>query len=1067
MYALLRVQTDSTLLSSTIKPSALVDFAKQNNAICAVTDVNNLFAVPEYCFQARAAGVMLIIGCNVMTDQGIVSLYCKHEDGYKNLCRLVSDLSIEHHNILPITMLQQYSNGLCCIADAIDGACQSQQNVRLLFDIFGQDFALGLDRTYGRHSTETQIAEWSAVLKIPVVGVTLGRYVNNQAAYQVLKALGEKAELQFDDKGEGGLTHKLPTQQEFEHMFDDCPIVVQNALIFAQKCLFMLSPKSPQFAYFADHAQELLENQVRTNFKKLTETDRWKQSALVKFGDLHKAMTIYEQRLTYELEMIIKFGFVHYFLIVADFVDWARGQGISLSARGSGGGSLVAWCLFIISIDPVELDLFFERFINPGRVSLPDFDIDFCQDRRNEVINYVVQKYGKDKVAHIVTFGLMHARGALKDVGRVLGVPYKRVDEFARLVPTGPNINVTLQEVIDQDETIQQAIKDDAKIAQLFEIALELEGTKRTISVHAAGIVIGHSALKELVPLYKSTTAAIPIVGFTMNYIEKAGLVKFDFLGLTALTIIDKVVQMAQQRHMWTVSDMQNINYNDPEVFTMLNQGLTFGVFQLETLGLTDIIVRLQTYELQDWIAVISLFRPGPIKNIPEFIARKHGKHFEYDFPLLEPILRATYGIIVYQEQVLSIVKELAGYSLSEADLLRRAMGKKDPIEMSRNRSIFIERFTKLQQSTTEEAGALFDEIQTFAGYAFNKSHAACYAYITYQNAYLKRYYSAEFMTVSLNMEKHKQEKISGLTNEFKALGLRLLKPNVLLSDVREFRLLDDKTIVFALSAIKGVSEHVMAPLAHDIDGHTTTRVSNIYEFCRYSQPSKKVLEALLLSGALDCFDQGMQNDPTNILTYRNKLYNQLEQLSNNQMPGLFDIDTSVHFTYNELLVQEYKYTGVVFSPMSFDSMRPELLEQYFTFTALLVHMELIKTKRGTMQYAIKLADNDGIVEVFAATQLMENIHPAMIVTAQCKRVRTFWIVDIIQEHGMSTFVARVSDKTQIDALYEALKHNMSKPANAVLLLDIDGDRTAIGKVFVDHNTLETLAMSGIVCKLN
>jgi DNA polymerase-3 subunit alpha len=489
--------------------------------------------------------------------------------------------------------------------------------------------------------------------------------------------------------------------------------------------------------------------------------------------------TQYFARLDFELSVITKMNFSGYFLIVSDFIKWAKNNQIPVGpGRGSGAGSIVAWALQITDLDPIRFGLLFERFLNPDRVSMPDFDIDFCQTRRDEVIDYVQQKYGRDYVAQIITFGKLQARAVLKDVGRVLQMPYNQVDRICKLIPFNAIEAVTLQKAIEMDKDLQNAIREDPQVTKLVDIAKKLEGLNRHASTHAAGVVIGDKPLQEICALYNDQGSTMPAVGYSMKYAESAGLVKFDFLGLKTLTTIFETVKLVEKIRGIKI-DISKLKLNDEPTFKMLAIGDSIGVFQIESSGMRSVLRQMRADKIEDIIALISLYRPGPMDNIPTYIRRKHGdEKINYPHPLLEPCLKETYGVIVYQEQVMEIAKILAGYSLGEADLLRRAMGKKIKEEMDKQREIFVAG-AKKNGVSQKQASDIFDLVDKFAGYGFNKSHAAAYALISYQTAFLKAHFLPEFLTASINLEIDNTDKINIFLQVAKSHGIPVLPPSV------------------------------------------------------------------------------------------------------------------------------------------------------------------------------------------------------------------------------------------------------------------------------------------------
>jgi DNA polymerase-3 subunit alpha len=559
------------------------------------------------------------------------------------------------------------------------------------------------------------------------------------------------------------------------------PEAIENTINIAKKCHIMPIERSPALPSFSLDPT-FNEHQEISKQAKLGLDLRLQQKFYNQQYNTQQQQEInlqYQQRLEYELDIIIKMNFAGYFLIVSDFIKWAKQQQIPVGpGRGSGAGCLVAWALQITDLDPIRFGLLFERFLNPERVSMPDFDIDFCQLRRDEVIDYVQKKYGFDYVAQIITFGKLQARAVLKDVGRVLQMPYSQVDRICKLIPFNAIEAVTLQKAIDMDKDLQQAIQDDTQIARLIDIGLKLEGLNRHASTHAAGIVIGDKPLQKICALYQDSNSTMPAVGYSMKYAESAGLVKFDFLGLKTLTVIAETIKLVAQTRKININ-INNISLTDKTTFDMLAIGDSIGVFQIESSGMRSVLKQMKADKFEDIIALISLYRPGPIDNIPTYIKRKHKEEqIEYPHPLLQEVLQETYGVIVYQEQVMEIAKILAGYSLGAADLLRRAMGKKIKEEMDKQRQIFVSGASKNNINETQ-ASEIFDLVDKFAGYGFNKSHAAAYALISYQTAYLKANFLPEFLTASINLELDNTDKINVYLQVAKSHGIAVLPPSI------------------------------------------------------------------------------------------------------------------------------------------------------------------------------------------------------------------------------------------------------------------------------------------------
>jgi DNA polymerase III subunit alpha len=574
-------------------------------------------------------------------------------------------------------------------------------------------------------------------------------------------------------------------------------------------------------------------------------------------AEREEAAKPYRERFEFELGVIIKMGFAGYFLIVAEFIQWSKANGIPVGpGRGSGAGSVVAWALTITDLDPLRFGLLFERFLNPERVSMPDFDIDFCQERRDEVIRHVQQKYGYDRVAQIITFGKLQARAVLRDVGRVLGMPYGQVDKLCKLVPNNPANPVTLKQAIDGEPALQQMRDEDESVARLIAIGLKLEGLYRHASTHAAGVVIGDRTLDELIPLYRDPRSDMPVTQFSMKYAELAGLVKFDFLGLKTLDVLQKAVEMVAARGI--PLDLAKLPLDDAKSYTLMAKGDTVGIFQLEGTGMRDMLKKLGPDRFEDIIAVVALYRPGPMENIPRYIEVKHGREKpDYLHPKLKSILEETQGIIIYQEQVMEIAKVLSGYSLGGADLLRRAMGKKIKAEMDAQRKLFVD--GAVERGTSQDlADHIFDLVAKFAGYGFNKSHAAAYALVAYQTAYLKANYPVEFIAASMTLDMGNTDKLNVFRQECARLGIKVLPPDINRSEV-EFSVeqtKDGAAIRYALAAVKGVGAAAMGEILAERKANGPFK--DLFDFARrldVKSFNRRQFESLVRAGAFDCLN--------------------------------------------------------------------------------------------------------------------------------------------------------------------------------------------------------------------
>lgn len=1126
-YVPLRVHTNYSLLQSIIKPKELLNYSKEQEfPSVAIVDENNTFAAAEYSFYARKIGYPAILGTTITTDQGKIILYCQNEEGYKSLCHIISDSHMLYNQKYPIKELKHYTNGLLAITSGVDGVISASiannnkaataQTVEYLMEIFPDRFFLELNRTEGKHPSENSIAELSEKYRIPLVATSVAHYMakDDAAAYQTVQALNVGETITDENKTNEDINRILNAEEMYER-FSDCPFAVDNTIEFAKKCNFLLKEVKPKFAFFADNEPEILDRWSREGLERLMSHDSWFEQIKDNYESKEAAITKYYERLEYELEMIITLGFAGYYLIVADFVRWARDQNISLSARGSGAGSLVAWTLAITNIDPIHFGLFFERFINPGRVSLPDFDIDFCQERRNEVIDYVRQKYGDDYIAQIITFGSWHARGVLRDVGRVLTLPYNMVDQLCKRIPNKPNFSLTLSEALEADADLKKQYDEDPKIKQLFDISLKLEGLHRHVSTHAAGVIIGYAPLKDIIPLYQNEDMSLPATQYTMAYVEKVGLVKFDFLGLTALTIIDRVLSLLRPYGIHI--NIDTISLKDEKVFKLLQEGLTAGVFQFESVGLTNVIRKLQPTLFEELIAVISLYRPGPMDNIDEYIARKKGEsptHYEYQ--ALKDILAETFGIIIYQEQVISIARFLAGYTLSEADLLRRAMGKKIPEEMEQQREKFVGNVVASQtnepDNTREKAIELFEEIVRFTGYAFNKAHAASHALIGYQTAYLKTYYPLEFMAVSLTLEKGRHDKMALLGREIPPLGLQFVQPDIT-EGGNDFLPMKPDRILYSLSGIKSVGEAIVESI---VEARNEKMFKSVDDLTRRVKLNKGALEAFAYSGALDkipLYDGDAVH--SNKIEHRQNLLNNIDVLMGGMGQSLFDvdIDESSLITLNreQMLQKEFKYCGVVFSYDILLELLKEKIPNYetllnekniiqsihahdyvaeqknkeqlsgknsgrfqgykFNLAVIILDRQVIKTQSGGIQFVLKVSDLTSSFELFIKPEVYEenNLDIGTVQAFQVTMRNSYWTINqplTFSKRVTSMLMIHIEKEEQLLELKKYLNKLGSGETACKMTFANDPRVLTVGKYHIIERDMQAFLDMGIKAKL-
>jgi DNA polymerase-3 subunit alpha len=881
----LRVHTAYSLSTGAIRIKELTRLCKaERMPAVAITDTGNLFGALEFATTLSAAGVQPIIGCEIALERGNgersnrlgraaerdrIVLLVQNETGYRNLLELVSraylagDASSEP--AIARCDLPRASEGLLCLAGGPQGPVG-----RLLADgqadaaeaVLAELAAAFPNRLYVelmRHGTpekarcEPGLVEFAYRLGLPLVATNDAYFPDPDFynAHDALLCIAQGTAIADNDRSRLTPHHYFRSAAEMREAFADLPEACDNTLVIARRCAFVPRPRQPILPAFT--AGDSLDEETALRRAAAAGLDA-RLTALGPGQD--EAARPYRERLEFELSTIIGMGFAGYFLIVADFIQWAKRKGIPVGpGRGSGAGSVVAWALTITDLDPLRFGLLFERFLNPERVSMPDFDIDFCQDRRDEVIRYVQQKYGRDRVAQIITFGKLQARAVLRDVGRVLAMPYGQVDRLCKLVPNNPAHPVTLEEAIAGEPALQQQRDTDESVARLITIALRLEGLYRHASTHAAGVVIGDRPLTELVPLYRDPRSDIPVTQFNMKWVELAGLVKFDFLGLKTLTVLARTCDLLAARGI--TLDLSALPLDDPAAYELLARGDTIGVFQVEGAGVRDMLRKLRPDRFEDIIAANALYRPGPMENIPRYIAVKHAEErADYLHPLLEPILKETYGVMTYQEQVMQIAQVLAGYSLGSADLLRRAMGKKIPAEMEAQRQLFFEG-AATRGVDRARAELIFDQMAKFAGYGFNKPHAAAYALVTYQTAYLKANYPVEFLAALMTLDLGNTDKLNVFRGELNRLGIGLLPPDINRSEVTFSVEPGDKPAIrYALAAVKGVGAQAMAEIVAEraARGH----FQDLADFSRRLDSksfNRRQFESLAKAGAFDCLN--------------------------------------------------------------------------------------------------------------------------------------------------------------------------------------------------------------------
>lgn len=1038
----LHLHTEYSLLDGACRIEGLMQRVKAlGQTAVAITDHGVMYGCVDFYKAAKKAGVKPIIGCEVyvatrtrfdkvnrIDGSNHLVLLCKNETGYKNLIKMVSVGFTEGFYNKPRVdheLLEEYHEGLICLSACLAGEIpqallagdyeKAKNLARYYEDLFGkgnyyieiQDHGLDEQRT-----VLPLLVRLSRETGIPLVATNDAHYLEKEDSrmQHILICIQTNKTVNDDDVLEFGTDEfYVKSTDEMYELFSAWPEACENTNRIAEMCSFDFEFGVTKLPYFV--APDGMDN--KEYFVKLC-----RDGLLRRYGaDVPEDI---RARLDYEISIIDRMGYINYYLIVFDFINYAKSQGIPVGpGRGSGAGSLAAYCVGITNIDPIKYNLLFERFLNPERVSMPDFDIDFCYERRQEVIDYVIRKYGADHVAQIVTFGTMAARAAIRDVGRVLDMPYGTVDGIAKLVPMEPKM--TLTKALSISRELKARYDADPQVKELIDMSLKLEGMPRHASTHAAGVVITREAADEYVPL--ATNDGNPVTQFTMTTIEELGLLKMDFLGLRTLTVIDDAEKMIRKREPGF--SMDAVPYDDQRVYAMLNAGETEGVFQMESGGMTQAVMGLQSKSLEDIIAIISLYRPGPMESIPTYIANRHNPgNVKYKTPQLEHILDVTNGCIVYQEQVMQICRELAGFSYGQADLVRRAMSKKKHDVMEKERQHFVHGNTEpghecagcVANGISEAvANAIFDDMSSFASYAFNKAHAAAYAVVAYQTAYLKRHYPREFMAALLTSVLDNTGKVIEYTAECQRMGIRVLPPDINASDAGFT--VEGKDIRFGLLALKNVGRNLIATVVRERSG---TPYRSLYDFCKRlhgTEINRRAVESMIKSGAFDNLEtkrRSMMDGVEGILKSveseaRRNLDGQIDlfgALDGEQESGrnVYKLpDSGEEYPYDILLQMEKEVSGLYLSGHPLDHYRPviekvstcrisELVgenahaydEQNVTLVCTVVRTKTINTKAGGMMAFITVEDMSGSMEVLAFPKVLlaasEAVHDNAVV---------------------------------------------------------------------------------------
>ena len=1058
-----------------------------------LTDTNNLFGALEFSDKLWDVGVQPIVGCSVDIDfgdqrdsqspllrpgsnlpraqsAGRIALLAMNADGYANLMRLSKSLYFETQPDEPvhvkIARLEECSSGLIVLTGGPDGPIDSAlkdgqadralERLKSLEKIFGNRLYVELQR-HGLSDevrVEPQLLDLAYARKVPVVATNECYFAarSDYDAHDALLCIAGGRYVVEDDRRRASAEHYLKSADEMAALFADLPEAVANTVEIAQRCAFRPEGRKPILPRFvaADDSMSELENFRLEAAELKRQAKAGLKARLATIGPADGFSTDdYDKRLAYEVDVITQMKFPGYFLIVADFIQWSKKNGVPVGpGRGSGAGSLVAYALTITDLDPLRFGLLFERFLNPERVSMPDFDIDFCQEKRDRVIHYVQQKYGADRVAQIITHGKLQARAVLRDVGRVLQIPYGQVDRLCKLVPNNPANPVTLRQAIDGEPKLQEARDSEPIVARLLEIAEKLEGLYRHASTHAAGIVIGDRPLEELVPLYRDPKSSFPVTQFNWKMVEAAGLVKFDFLGLKTLTVLEKALALIKRGRGITV-DLATLPLDDIWTYELLARADSAGVFQLESTGMRESLKRLKPDRFEDIIAMVALYRPGPMDNIPTYINRKHREEpVDCLHPMLEGILKETYGVIIYQEQVIQIAQVMGGYTLGQADLLRRAMGKKDKAEMAAQQARFVEGAVKngVKQG---DAVYIFELVDKFAGYGFNKSHAAAYAMVSYHTAYLKANFCEEFFAASMTLDMGNTDKLAMFAGEARKSGITVLPPCVNQSGV-DFGAEPPKAgqkrgaIRYSLAALKNIGAGAVETIvaARDAGGP----FASLGDFANRLDPkalNKRGIETLAKGGAFDALDANRAAAAANsdtILALAQRRNNDAEQGMSDlfggggKAPDLVLRGTEA-WTPMEKLAAEFEAVGFYLSGHPLDNYTRVLgklgVKKYTEFEASTARGATAARLAGIVISARERRSQKGNKFAFAMFSDMTGQFEAVIFSdtlAQCRDLLepgTPVVISVEAERDGETLKMRVQSLEALDKAAAAVPRNM------------------------------------------
>ncbi len=1014
----LKIHSQYSICEGAIKIDDIKEISKKNKLkSLAICDTSNLCGALEFSEKLSKVGTQPIIGTQINFKYfdviGLLPLYALNEKGYKKIIELSSQSYLKNDELsdphLEFDVLLDDNEGLAIFSGTINGFFGKLFDKGKFLEItnlfnelksnYKNRFYIEIQRHGDQNETEFEKFNLSksGELKIPLIATNEVFYLDKDMheAHDALICIKNKTYINEKNRLKFSNQHYLKNDLEMSTLFSDLPEALNNNYNFPYRCSFRPLISKPILPNISSekggNADEVLRKDSLDGLN-----ERFLKYFKIKKEDFSSDQNYlkYKDRLDHELKIIIEMKYSSYFLIVSDYIKWAKKKEIPVGpGRGSGAGSLVAWCLSITDVDPIKFNLIFERFLNPDRISMPDFDIDFCEEKRDLVFKYLTEKY-KESVAHIITFGKLKARMVIRDVGRVLGLAYGFVDSISKMIPFDPSRPQSLMECIAGEPRLQKLIKEDPRVNKLTNLSLKLEGLNRNVATHAAGVVIADKKLNNIVPLYKdpSSNLLLPSTQFDMYSAENAGLIKFDFLGLKTLTVINNTQKLVKK--IDNDFNINNISFEDKKVFDLLSSGNTAGLFQIESAGMREALIQMKPNHIEDIIALVALYRPGPMSNIPIYNDCKHGKQKpDYLHPLLEEILKPTYGVIIYQEQVMQIAQKLSGFTAGQADILRRAMGKKKRAELEKQKENFISGAVKNGISKDVAAG-IFLKIEPFAEYGFNKSHAAAYAIISYQTAFLKTYYPKEFLAASMTMDISNQNKLSEFYEELKRLNIEIIRPDIneCFADFRN----DEKKFYYALGGIKAVGYEAISNIVNErIKNGKFKSINDFLDRINPKDINKLQLEGLVKAGAFDNLNtnrQSLFNSIPNFITkskniFENKSVNQIELFddSSDQEENL--ISSVEDWNFEERLSKEFESVGFFISNHPLNQFK-EIFDDYkiinfqsfnninqnkeSNIAATLLKIQERKTSKGNSYAVLKLTDLSSVFELFIFSDILE-----------------------------------------------------------------------------------------------